>query len=148
MFRAGEPLVEKIPEQPSNDRQLLENTVDTIQNNIVQAEEVKNNIELTIENEDKNDDQFYSSVESSDDENSIANTDLEMDNQDTDIQGEKPDEDPALPHDLPTNKEPQDSNSNKKKSHSDEFVSEYVSIPSSEGIKITIKQNDVPLALR
>lgn len=89
MFRAGEPLVEKIPEQPSNDRQLLENTVDTIQNNIVQAEEVKNNIELTIENEDKNDDQFYSSVESSDDENSIANTDLEMDNQDTDIQGEK-----------------------------------------------------------
>ncbi|CAH1115872.1 unnamed protein product [Psylliodes chrysocephalus] len=89
-----------------------------------------NRNDLTIENEDKNDNQFYSSVESSDDENSIANTDLEMDNQDTDIQGEKPDEDPALPHDLPTNKEPQDSNSNKKKSHSDEFVSEYVSIPS------------------
>lgn len=40
------------------------------------------------------------------------------------------------------------SGGNKRRNEDDKFVSEYVSIPASEGLKITIRQSDVPQALK
>ncbi|CAH1110551.1 unnamed protein product [Psylliodes chrysocephalus] len=49
---------------------------------------------------------------------------------------------------LEKNKNSDETPVNKRRNEIDNFVSEYISIPAAEGLKITIKQSDVPQALK
>ncbi|CAH1106679.1 unnamed protein product [Psylliodes chrysocephalus] len=147
----GGPLFEKTSERPSNELENLENLSNTTDNTIIGQE-----IALTLEETqstikdggEKSEEQYYSSVESSDGEN-LEISDVDMEEPDTNQDTDKD------PYSAKTDENSQTSeqefsltNANARNQNVDNFNSEYVSIPSAEGLKITILNSDIPQKLR
>ncbi|CAH1110469.1 unnamed protein product [Psylliodes chrysocephalus] len=145
----GEPLSKNISKRPSDDLKVTENQaninvihVATVEPVTATQTEVTLNANKDSEGE-KSEEQYYSSVDSNDGD-LPQNSDVDMEENTSDKDPDKKSNTSSSEETPPT---PEKENIPNPTPY-DDFTSAYVSIPSAEGLKITIMNSDVPSALR